>query len=77
MWDLSSVIRIEPASPALQGGFLTTGPPGKLPDFVFFFFFLMVLRAAGPARHTSWGREPGQRTRNRDPTGPEPGCRTE
>jgi len=29
------VIRIEPASPALQGGFLTTGPPGKLPDFVF------------------------------------------
>ena len=22
---------IEPASPALQGGFLTTGPPGKTP----------------------------------------------
>ena len=26
MWDLSG---IEPASPALAGGFLTTGPPGK------------------------------------------------
>ena len=24
---------IEPLSPALQGGFLTTGPPGKSPKF--------------------------------------------
>ena len=24
---------IEPASPALQGGFLTTGPQGKFPTF--------------------------------------------
>ena len=30
MWDLSSPIRIEPESPALQGGFLTTGPPVKV-----------------------------------------------
>ena len=28
MWDLSSLIR-EAVSPALQGGFLTTEPPGK------------------------------------------------
>ena len=28
-WDLSSPTRIEPASPALEGGFFTTGPPGK------------------------------------------------
>lgn len=34
-----------------------------------------VPRAAGPARETSRGREPGQQTRNRDPTGPEPRCR--
>lgn len=27
-----------------------------------------------PARQTGRGREPGQRTRNRDPAGPEPGC---
>ena len=27
--------RIEPASPALQGGFLTTGLPGKSPQYVF------------------------------------------
>ena len=29
MWDLSSQPGIEPASPALEGGFFTTGPPGK------------------------------------------------
>ena len=28
MWDLSGP-GIEPVSPALAGGFLTTGPPGK------------------------------------------------
>ena len=27
--------RIKPMSPALQGGFLTTGPPGKLLDHIF------------------------------------------
>ena len=30
MWDLST-LGIEPVSPALQGGFLTTGPLGKSP----------------------------------------------
>ena len=29
---------IEPASPALEGGFLTTGPPGKSPELLFFLF---------------------------------------
>ena len=29
MWDLSSLPGVEPASPALQGRFLTTGPPRK------------------------------------------------
>ena len=29
IWDLNSWPGIEPTSPALQGGFLTTGPPGK------------------------------------------------
>ena len=29
MWDLSSPPGIEPMSPALQGRFLITGPPGK------------------------------------------------
>ena len=28
-WNLSSRSGMEPASPALQGGFLTTGPPGQ------------------------------------------------
>ena len=28
---------IEPASPALEGGFFTTEPPGK-PSYLFFFF---------------------------------------
>ena len=29
MWDLSSLTGMEPVSSALEGGFLTTGPPGK------------------------------------------------
>ena len=29
MWDLSSRPGIKPKCPALEGGFLTTGPPGK------------------------------------------------
>ena len=34
MWDLPGP-GLEPVSPALAGGFLTTGPPGK-PGFFFF-----------------------------------------
>ena len=31
MWDLPGP-GLEPVSPALAGGFLTTAPPGKSPD---------------------------------------------
>ena len=31
---------IQPASPALEGGFFTTGPPGK--SLLFFFFFKAI-----------------------------------
>ena len=36
MWDLTRP-GIEPVSSALQDRFLTTGPPGKSPDGLFFF----------------------------------------
>ena len=45
MRDLSGP-GIEPVSPALADGFLTTGPPGKSLGcgfLLFFFFFLAVL----------------------------------
>ena len=40
---------IEPVSPALAGGFLTTAPPGKSPGLFFFFFlnFLFIYGCAG------------------------------
>ena len=31
MWNLRSLIRDQPIPPALEGEFLTTGPPGKSP----------------------------------------------
>ena len=34
MWDLPGP-GLEPVSPALAGGFLTTAPPGKSPDYYF------------------------------------------
>ena len=34
MWDLPGP-GLEPVSPALAGGFLTTAPPGKPPYFLF------------------------------------------
>ena len=39
---------IEPASPALEGGFLTTGPPGKSPgkEFFKFTYGLLVFEAS-------------------------------
>ena len=36
MWDLPGP-GLEPVSPALAGGFLTTAPPGK-PDINFYYF---------------------------------------
>ena len=41
MWDLSSWTKDQTLSLALEGGFLTTGPPGKSPfSFLKDFFFL-------------------------------------
>ena len=40
MWDLPGP-GLEPVSPALAGGFLTTAPPGKLP--VKGFYMLLIL----------------------------------
>ena len=34
MWDLPG-LGLKPMSPALAGGFLTTEPPGKSPEFKF------------------------------------------
>ena len=42
VWDLPGP-GIEPPSLALQGGFLTTGPPGKPPDQVYFLSHLCWL----------------------------------
>ena len=39
MWDLPEP-GIEPVSPLLAGGFLTTGPPGKNDKTIIIFFFL-------------------------------------
>ena len=41
MWDLPEP-GIEPVSPALAGGFLTTAPPGKppIPNFIFVSLYL-------------------------------------
>ena len=47
MWDLPGP-GLEPMSPALARGFLTTAQPGKpSPWFVFFFFFIFLLAALG------------------------------
>ena len=35
----SKAVWFELTSPALQGGFLTTGPPGKSPPVTSFYFF--------------------------------------
>ena len=45
MWDLTGS-GMEPVFPALQGGFITTGPPGKL-TFVFFFLIFVYMTASG------------------------------
>ena len=57
MWDLSSPT--EPVSPALEGGFFTTGPPGKswlcLFNKAFWWFFIPVSEHRCPrACHPLW-----------------------
>ena len=49
MWDLPGA-GLEPVSPALAGGFLTTALPGK--SLGFFFLF--------PKEPAVWGRRSGQ-----------------
>ena len=57
-WDLSET-GIKLMSPALAGGFLTTGPPGKSSEV---FFFLMGLYPVGVYRR----REDGESKVKRD-----------
>ena len=49
MWDLSSPARIELTSPALQGRFLTTGPPGKSLKLGFCYLFQVPIRSSDGA----------------------------
>ena len=44
--------RIEPVSPTLEGGFLTTGSPEKSLEFC---LMPAISRALEPADHSSWG----------------------
>ena len=48
MWDLP-VPRLEPVSPALAGGFLTTAPPGKSQ--------LGILNVLSPCSHEVWAHD--------------------
>ena len=45
MWDLPGP-GIKPMSPALVGGSLTTGPPGKSLSYLFFCFSAFIIVAA-------------------------------
>ena len=45
---------IEPMSPGLAGGFLTTGPPGKSLPFLFLFHKIVYL-SAGNRWHIQMG----------------------
>ena len=58
MWDLPGP-ELEPVSPALAGGFLTTAPPGKSSFSIFgcvsFCFGTDNIRACLPTRGTLFG----------------------
>ena len=62
MWDLPRP-GLEPVSPALAGGFLTTAPPGK-PDFLFFNFIFWPRRAACRSLVPQPGIEPAPGARS-------------
>ena len=59
MWDLPGP-GLEPVSPALAGGFLTTAPPGKPPEYYFDFFQLLVhvkpFLACEPYKNRQWAK---------------------
>ena len=44
MWDLISQLGTKLVSPALEGKFLTTGPPGKSPPHIFDLASLNILK---------------------------------
>ena len=51
-WDVTSSPEIVPASPALAGGFLNTGPTGRfLPPHLFINFFSNILQNPSPSYH--------------------------
>ena len=55
MWDLIPRPGIEPLSPVLAGGFLTTGPPGKSPHLHFENTALAIVWSVEQV----WRRRPG------------------
>ncbi|KAJ8790669.1 hypothetical protein J1605_021267 [Eschrichtius robustus] len=76
MWELPGP-GIEPVSPALAGGFLTTVPPGKPPDPVFTGNTVEVaLRHVGSSRTRARTRVPyiGRRILNHCATREVPVC---
>ena len=56
MWDLPGP-GLEPLSPALAGGFLTTAPPGKPLFFIYLFLAALGLRCCVGALSScgEWG----------------------
>ena len=50
MWDLNSQPGIKPVSPALEGGLLTSGPPGKSPLLLVFQTQLCLLAPCASVR---------------------------
>ena len=48
MWDLPGP-GLEPMSPALAGGFLTTAPPGKSQDLTLYYVYLLSFSPNGYA----------------------------
>ena len=65
LWDLPRP-GIEPVSPALQGRFLTTGPPGKARLFLFIYIYVcMSEKVMAPHSSTlawkiAWTEEPSR-----------------
>ena len=57
MWGIVPTPGIEPMSPALESGFLTTGLPGKSPTFVIYVTHRPMKLAGHSYYHHSTGKE--------------------